>query len=326
MIVMPLVSIIVPCYNCDKFIERCIVSLTKQTYSNFEIIAVNDGSTDNTLELLNGIARTDTRLRVITQDNAGVSAARNRGIEEARGRYLVFCDADDFVEASYIADFLNTPYSNSSLLIQYPMLYDESTKCLRHLQNNTVVGIYNIEEGIIKANLLHNGYPFGKLFDTAIVRSHSLQFRKDISYKEDLIFNLEYLQCVDSIAVIPGSDYRYCKHPISLSSQWRLPEDVIAINSIIETLLDKLNIPIDSRASFEEFCVGETLNLMYNATTRYKKNISVLSELRRSMRTDAYLMQTSFDKILRLLYLKGYFRSFDLFKRLSNVLLKLYSR
>lgn len=324
---MPLISIIVPCYNCDKYIERCIVSLTKQTYSNFEIIAVNDGSTDNTLELLNGIARTDTRLRVITQDNAGVSAARNRGIEEARGRYVVFCDADDFVEANYIADFINIPYSSSSLLIQYPMLYDESTKRLRHLQNkNPVVGIYNIKEGIIKANLLQNGYPFGKLFDTAIVRNHSLQFRNDISYKEDLIFNLEYLQCVNSIVIIPGSDYRYCKHPNSLSSQWRPPEDVIAINTIIETLLDKLNIPTDSRTPFEEFCVGETLNLMYNATTRYKKNISALSELRRSMRTDAYLMQTSFDKFLKLLYLKGYFRSFDLFKRLSNVLLKLYSR
>lgn len=323
---MPLITIIVPCYNCHQYIDRCIRSLGNQTFSDFEIIAINDGSTDNTLDLLEELARIEKRLRIITQENAGVSAARNRGIEEAKGKYIVFCDADDFVGENYIADFVNVSHPKSSLVIQYPTIYDEKNGLLRYPCVNILKGCYNIVDGISKAKLLSNGYPFGKLFDTNIVLGHSLRFRQDISYKEDLIFILEYLQYVDLIDVTEGTDYRYCTHSNSLSTKWKHPDEVIAINSIIEILLDRINVPAYCRSEFEEFCVGETLHLMYNAPSGYSVKISSLAELRNSMRTDAFLMQTKFDRLLKPLYLNRYFLCFDLLKRLSNVLLKIYNR
>ena len=93
-----LISIIIPIYNAEKYIERCINSLKNQTYKNIEIICINDGSTDNSLNILKRIAITDNRITIIEQENKGVSVARNKGIESAKGKYIMFLDADDWFE------------------------------------------------------------------------------------------------------------------------------------------------------------------------------------------------------------------------------------
>lgn len=94
----PLISIIVPVYNVSKFLPQCLDSLIKQSYQNIEIIAVNDGSTDNSLEILNRYAQTFSQIRIISQANAGLSAARNTGIATSKGEYLCFVDSDDWMD------------------------------------------------------------------------------------------------------------------------------------------------------------------------------------------------------------------------------------
>ncbi|MBF0787147.1 MULTISPECIES: SP_1767 family glycosyltransferase [unclassified Streptococcus] len=96
------ISIIVPVYNVERYLKRCLDSLVKQTYVDFELLLINDGSTDNSALICEEYARTDSRIRVIHQENAGPSAARNRGLELARGRYITFVDSDDFVEVDYL--------------------------------------------------------------------------------------------------------------------------------------------------------------------------------------------------------------------------------
>jgi glycosyltransferase involved in cell wall biosynthesis len=91
------VSVVVPVYNVESFLEECLESLLNQTYTNYEIIAVNDGSTDGSLRILNAFAASEPRLKIINQENAGLSAARNRGIEAAKGKYILFVDSDDLV-------------------------------------------------------------------------------------------------------------------------------------------------------------------------------------------------------------------------------------
>lgn len=321
----PSVSIIIPCYNCAHFIERCINSLRKQTFTDFEIIAVNDGSKDSTAEILQKLATEEERLQVINQPNAGVSAARNRGLDIARGKYIVFCDADDFVDENYISIFFDNSDADSTLVIQYPRLYNEKTGKLSSKKQNVTYGCHSVIDGIFKSKLLHNGYPFGKLFHTDIINTQSLRFREDISYKEDLIFILEYLLYVKSIKNTPESGYRYCIHTDSLSTKWKRPEEVVAINKLIEKKLDLLNVPSGSRWEFEEFCVGETLHLIYNAPTKCPAKLKVIKALRNSMQTDAFLIQNKFDQILRLFYIKRQYVCFDLLKRLTNIVLKIYN-
>ena len=92
------ISVIIPVYNAEKYLDKCLESLENQTLEGIEIVCVNDGSKDNSLEVLNRHAEKDKRIKVINQKNAGVSAARNKGIRTARGKYITFVDADDFIK------------------------------------------------------------------------------------------------------------------------------------------------------------------------------------------------------------------------------------
>lgn len=110
----PLVSIIVPIYNADDFLIRCLDSVENQTYSNLEIILINDGSTDNSLKICNRYALKDNRIVLIDKENEGVSIARNIGIQNARGDYLAFLDADDWIAPNYIEQLMS-PFENENV-------------------------------------------------------------------------------------------------------------------------------------------------------------------------------------------------------------------
>lgn len=103
----PLISVIVPVYNREKYIEKCIRSITEQSYRNLEIIIVNDGSTDGSLEIINSFADSDSRIRVIDKPNGGVSSARNAGLKEAKGEFIGFVDGDDYIEDDMYLTLIN---------------------------------------------------------------------------------------------------------------------------------------------------------------------------------------------------------------------------
>lgn len=123
----PLISVLVPMYNVAEYLEKCVNSIIKQTYSNLEIILLDDGSTDNTLALANQFANQDQRIRVVHQANAGLAAGRNRLVQEATGEYLTFIDSDDYVTTDYV-EFLyqllarnnfQSPMAICSLMVDY---------------------------------------------------------------------------------------------------------------------------------------------------------------------------------------------------------------
>lgn len=112
------VSVIIPCYNVEKHILDCLTSITNQSYANLDIIAIDDGSTDKTLQLLKDYSKADRRLRVYSQENQGVSRTRNRGIELSKGQYLMFVDADDFIGQSYVSDLVQFSQDNAYDLVR----------------------------------------------------------------------------------------------------------------------------------------------------------------------------------------------------------------
>ena len=104
----PVITVIVPVYNTEKYIEKCIDSLKEQTMNNIEIIVINDGSTDNTLKILKKLASGDNRIKIINQSNQKQGAARNRGLDLAKGEYIAFVDADDWIDLDYLEKMHNT--------------------------------------------------------------------------------------------------------------------------------------------------------------------------------------------------------------------------
>lgn len=125
-----LVSVIVPVYNCVEYLERCLMSILEQTYKNIEVLVINDGSTDNSQEIIDRLAKTDMRIRKMWQRNQGVASARNYALNCAKGDYYIFVDGDDYLGSDYIKDLVECAVKNESELVicGYTLVYAGKTK------------------------------------------------------------------------------------------------------------------------------------------------------------------------------------------------------
>lgn len=189
-----LISIIVPVYNAERTLERCIESLTKQTYRNIEIILVNDGSEDNSLNICRKHEQLDRRIIVIDKKNGGVSSARNAGIDIARGIYIMFCDSDDYVSDIWCS-CLKDNYENDSLVMC------EFTNVRKIEQKSRDdANPYTIEKLFKEEFLLYRNQGIGllttKIFERSIIEENNIRLIKELSLGEDLIFVLNYLCCI----------------------------------------------------------------------------------------------------------------------------------
>lgn len=212
---MSLVSIIVPVYNAEDFIEECIQSILEQSYTQFELILINDGSTDNSLEICEKYEAIDNRIILLDQMNSGVSSARNAGLNKATGDYIQFIDSDDIVLQDFIKESVYSfKKSNSDLVIK--ALKKVNTLTGEEMQHYVVPNI----ESISKTSFLNNyimafmdsgvfNYPVNKMYKRNIIRENNLFFNKDITLAEDVAFNLEYMRYVESLTLLDSRKYIY---------------------------------------------------------------------------------------------------------------------
>lgn len=188
-----LVSVIIPVYNVEKYLCECVDSVLAQTYSNIEVILVDDGSPDNSGAICDEYALKDSRVRVIHKKNAGVSAARNSGLDIAKGKYITFVDSDDYVDADYIDILANRMDSYDIIIcrarkIEQRPLDDEAIEYSLKDIEPKILGVYAIKN----ADIL-SGYVWGKCFNGDIIREYGVRFVSDIVICEDLLFVIEYL-------------------------------------------------------------------------------------------------------------------------------------
>ncbi len=219
---MPKVSVIVPAYNAEKAIERCVRSILNQEYKDLECIVVDDGSKDSTGEILDHIAKEDDRLVVIHKENGGVSRARNTAIEAVKGQYVQFLDADDWI-----------PTDSTKLLVR---AMEENDADLTVGYFYRVVGNNVALQGSIDSNQLlslqeyaqlmmvtpadyYYGVLWNKLYKADIFQKYQLKMDENVKFAEDFIFNLEYLLHVHKIIPLKAPVYYYVKTEGSLVSQ-----------------------------------------------------------------------------------------------------------
>lgn len=206
-----MVSVIVPAYNAEKNIDKCVASILSQDCQDIECIIVDDGSTDHCPDICDEWAKKDNRIRVVHQKNQGVSCARNKGIEIASGEFLCFVDSDDWLGPQYVSHLVSAIGSCElavSGIHQYSLRgsqYDLAPK------RNEVFSLDKSGENsfceLNQANLLYP--PFVKLFRTDIVKQYDIRFPEGCSFGEDLQFVYAYLRHVDRIATIKDVDYHY---------------------------------------------------------------------------------------------------------------------
>lgn len=244
----PLVSLIIPCYNAEKFITASIEGVLAQTFADFEAIFVNDGSTDHTAALLKLECAKDSRLRFITQVNGGASSARNTGIESAHGQYICFADVDDRITPNYLKQLVERAnVADADLVVSGLMARGQQT-----YDYLSIEGLYSHNRFIEMLNvpayqMLLNG-PYCKLFKRDIILQNKLSFKPDIHFGEDAIFVYEYLLHCTSVAFCDGAEYYYDLRPGSLSRkaiEWNnVFLEYTTFNSVLTQLKQKFGSEI----------------------------------------------------------------------------------
>lgn len=208
-----LISIIVPAYNVEKYILKCISSIREQTYDNLQIIIVNDGSSDNTLEIIKKIESVDHRIQVINKKNEGVSVARNMGMEKALGKYICFVDGDDYIDNTMIETLYNDiiSYESEMSICGYKNVFKNGTnnECSLYSKKEFLTSKQYLKKMSQYLYTVYYGSLCNKLYIRNIIVSNNIQFKKDICLAEDLLFNLDYIKFVKSIVVNPETLYFY---------------------------------------------------------------------------------------------------------------------
>lgn len=203
-------SIIVPVYNSERYLSRCIDSILKQTVKDFELILVDDGSRDSSGKICDKYTERDKRIVVIHQLNKGVSAARNVGISVAKGKYIVFVDSDDEVEDKYL-EYMD--YSSVELVVSGVKSYN-GNGVIHHILDYSTGGINEITSTIIEKMLENKSinFVYAKRFNRNIIKDNGLCFVKDIDLGEDTLFCINYICLCETMEYVNGTAYLYYKY------------------------------------------------------------------------------------------------------------------
>lgn len=256
----PKVSVIVPVYNVEKYLDRCMESLLNQTLKDIEIIMVDDGSPDNCPKMCDEYARKDSRVRVIHKKNAGLGMARNSGLEVATGEYVAFVDSDDYVDCSMyetlyckvkekrvdavLCEFYNDDKGNVSEGSIDGMSSKESVIDFRADYIPNVIGCLPS----VKHNQLYGYSVWNILFSRDVIERNKVRFESERNFvSEDILFQLDFAACASRLLLLPKPFYYYCNNAGSLTKKYdytRFDREVFLYKEIGRRLQNKnLTIP-----------------------------------------------------------------------------------
>lgn len=218
----PYISIIVPVYNVEKYLRKCLDSITNQTKKEIEIIFVNDGSTDNSLKILEEYEKADNRIKIISQKNQGLGAARNTGLKAAytsNSKYIYFIDSDDYISYDYLEKMYNiAEKTNADIVVNDNIMkfYDNNKKemsneILKKVEN----GIYNIDADFIQSMCPN---VWSKLYKKELILKNNIIFPTGLIH-EDLCFNYKLLPYLTKAVQYNTSNYFYRQREGSLTNQ-----------------------------------------------------------------------------------------------------------
>lgn len=283
----PVVSIIVPVYNAEKDLHRCIDSIIAQTFTDWELFLIDDGSKDSSGVICDEFAMKDNRIRVIHKENGGVSSARNVGLDNARGEWITFVDSDDWVKPLCF-EHLMLYAQTSDMVIAYATIF-------RGDKNEGVAEEYP-EHDITDENfsllfeenaMSWHTSPWSKLYKRQIIESHKLRFVQDVHIGEDAIFLYSYMLHAKNIKVTNHTDYCY-RSEVSGSLTKRmnaLQSELMGMREIhllVDCLVAKKRLSDTAQKELDwlkAFYVNRVLNSLYYGNVLRKHRIKVLHSL-----------------------------------------------
>lgn len=283
-----MVSIIIPIYKVENYLKKCIESIIKQTYDDLDIILVDDGSPDKCGEIADYFSLIDNRITVIHQQNQGVSSARNAGLSIAKGKYVVFVDADDYVSDNYISDLVKA--------------FDEHSDIQLSIVNYAVNSIPNIRETTGKYSQIETairlfkrqsfmGYLFNKMFLLSIIKENDISFTEDAHWCEDSLFCSKYVLQIENAYYNQIIGYNYCIREDSATNLKYNEKHISVLNTYkqIITLMRQLENP-ELNTLIETNYVIHCINVKRMLMRSGKKNDAVNIYLQGVLRKNKKLL------------------------------------
>lgn len=282
-----LFSIIIPIYNCEKYIEQCMESILSQNEQDLEVICIDDGSTDSSLDLLKKYAAEDFRVKVYSQNNAGAGKARNRGIDISRGKFLLFLDGDDYYvpESLSIMKSLTELSSADMIVCDYFEYHDDSGKIVRkELQNLTEGVSFSTEGGEIrykmtsfnenKSRLINTSVvPWNKIYNRDFIISNKIRF-DNIRYANDRSFHFKCMMKSESIIICDAALVHYRRNTLtSLTNSFSLKRFNCHIFAYFSVIRETDSLDQDFQKAFFQASVSDILSFFYKSLKNERWNL-----------------------------------------------------
>lgn len=285
-----LISIITPCYNGSAYIDRCAKSVLCQTYIDFEWVIINDGSSDDSETILRKLAEIDSRIKVISVPNGGVSKARNLGLQEATGTWITFLDIDDTLKTDALSTLLNITLFDKRIMFVmagYHIIKQDIIQ-LKIKNKELYVSSIEIAKELFKpSDYPYQGYICSKLYNKKIIDSQKLTFNENIFYNEDRLFTFEYLSFCDWCAYTTKPVYNYIQNGLGAMSSiegsyfWKFETD-------LDAFLEMFKISARFKSNIIEYYVkiGAYISFLRNQKLNKKygdKNIITQKRLKKKI-------------------------------------------
>lgn len=285
----PLVTIIVPVYNAQEYLHRCIGSILEQSFVDFELLLINDGSKDNSGVICDEYAAKDERIRVFHKENGGVSSARNVGLDNAMGTWVAYVDSDDWVAKDYLKNLVGHAKIGVDLVISFPTYIHTDGSSSKPNYLPKLVDENNFEDIFVEHSMHQNTSPWSKLFRREIIESGSIRFCEEMHIGEDLLFLYTYMLSTAKIYISSDTDYFY-NYDLETSLTKRVntfKSEYVGyrnIKQLVEGLIKIRNIKSDDSLQRLGWIIGfytrNVLNALYHdVSLKRERRLSVLKEL-----------------------------------------------
>ena len=280
---MPKISVVIPVYNTEKYLHRCLDSILAQTFTDFELLLIDDGSTDQSGAICDEYAANYSQIRVYHKENGGVSSARNYGLDKACGEWIAFCDSDDWVYPGWLLNFANN-WNDVDLV-------NQGVECNKSIDGaedtgNSVIYILNHKGNASDTltKLLENkivGYLFIKCFKKSILELHNIKFNEAYKFKEDEDFVIRYMNYCGKLRSIDSVGYYY--YVPNWANKYK--GDLLKLEQSLELYRNVSVIYDNEKVAYVDRClldvVGGIMEQYKNGKRNYTLLKSILKETRK---------------------------------------------
>ena len=297
------ITVVIPIYNSEASLQRCIESVLNQKYNNFELLLIDDGSTDTSGKICDSYVAKDSRVKVFHKKNGGVSSARNLGLENSRGEWITFVDADDWIKTEYLEHLVSHIQENVDLVISYSEIFRKNYSYIEKYPSQ-LINDSNFEIMFSENDMYWHTAPWSKLYRSSLIQDLDLKFKEGMHIGEDACFLYEFM--LGSRNIFISSDTDYCYNQVSENSLTKrmnsLDSELFSyhnIKNIVNKIFESKDIKDPIAKKHLQWVIASYVRRVTNAIYFYNihknERIRILKELDFS----AYLNSIEYDNIMQ---------------------------